>query len=198
MLSAARASLLAPRRGPSLLGEPAAITGLQFNATSRVVAVATAANGLSAYDVDSGLPTPWSSQQAEAVAAMLEGLPGSITGLSFSPDSAAPYSLMVHSAGGLCHISMDAPITPPGQREVYGGGASGKQRRKHRKQQGRGSQAAATAAAEVGRNGRLLQLQHCCLLAGHLSTGQALLVEKPWGEVLAGLMPPLYRHRYGT
>jgi WD40 repeat protein len=202
----ANGALLAPRHQLALLGEPAAVTALQFNPASRVIAVATAANALSAFDAASGLPTAWSLQQAEAVAELLEGLPGSIVGLSFRPCSKAQHSLIVYSPGGLCHLNMDAPLAA-GKADMVlaqaAAGSSGKQRRKQRKQQsarggGGGAAGHNAAAAEVGRNGRLLQLQHCCLLVGHLSAGEALLLERPWHEVLQGLTPPLYRHRYGS
>ena len=53
-------------------------------------------------------------------------------------------------------------------------------------------------ASAVGLNGRLLLLENPCLFFGFLGPNSALLVERPWQEVLEQLPPPLYKHRYGS
>jgi U3 small nucleolar RNA-associated protein 4 len=196
---AARDSLLQPLRQLSLLGEPAAITAVQFNPASRIIAVATAANSFAAYEVDTGLPTQWSLKHQEEAEELMTKLPGSIAGLSFQPcagqqDGSA--SVLAYSAGGLCHIDMDQPL-PAQQDGVVQTGLNSKQRRKLRHQQGPGA-CRVDAASQNGRNGRLLKLEDSCLLVGHCSRSEVVLLEKPWQEVLQALLPPVYRHRYGT
>ncbi|WIA12120.1 hypothetical protein OEZ85_012193 [Tetradesmus obliquus] len=151
----------------------------------RLVAAAAAAD-VTAYSAETGMPTQWTLKNHSALAELLQQLPGSIQGLSFRPTPAEPLSLLVHSAGGLCHIDM----------------AAGLSLHKPDTKQPRTKRNAALskpeACSELGRNGRLLKLQHSCLLLGHTSASEALLLEKPWAEQLQTLLPPLYRHRYGT
>jgi hypothetical protein len=200
LLSAADgASLLQPLRQLSLLGEPSAITAVQFNATSRIIAVATAGNSLTAYDVSTGLPTQWSLQHQDLVGELMQQLPGSIEGLSFKPcaDSKAGQEgstacVLAYSAGGFCHLDLEQPLLPAQQEVRYG--ADGQPLKPRRRPHG----TAVSPASAAGRNGRLLQLDASCLLVGHCSRGEVLLLEKPWQEVLQGLLPPVYRHRYGT
>lgn len=208
LLSAAAGdALLQPLRQLSLLGEPSAITAVQFNPTSKAVAVATAANSFAAYETDTGLPTQWSLKHQEEAAELMLKLPGSIAGLSFKPCAGSnssnssstgggAASLLAYSAGGLCHIDMDQPLLPQ-QEGLAVAGMSSKQRRKLRQQQSPGG-VRVDAAAGPGRNGRLLKLEDSCLLVGHCSESEVVLLEKPWQEVLQALLPPVYRHRYGS
>lgn len=202
--AAAGEALLQPLRQLSLLGEPSAITAVQFNPTSKAVAVATAANSFAAYETDTGLPTQWSLKHQEEAAELMLKLPGSIAGLSFKPCAGSnssstgggAASLLAYSAGGLCHVDMDQPLLPQ-QEGLAVAGMSSKQRRKLRQQQGPGG-VRVDAAAGPGRNGRLLKLEDSCLLVGHCSESEVVLLEKPWQEVLQALLPPVYRHRYGS
>lgn len=106
-------------------------------------------------------------------------------------------SLLVSSPGGLCHVDMTAPLTPPVTTK----------RPRHRPQHQQGSgqlqgsaqqQHGVDPRSACGVNGRLLLLENPCLLVGYWGPGQALMVEKPWADVLQQLPPPLYRHRYGS
>jgi hypothetical protein len=200
LLSAAAGdTLLQPVRQLSLLGEPSAITAVQCSPSSSIVAVATACNTFAAYEAATGLPTAWSLKHQEAAADLMQKLPGSIAGLSFQPtvDKAqqGAASVLAFSAGGLCMIDMEQPLLPQQEGLQLSGGNS-KQRRKMRKQQGPGGMHV-DASSETGRNGRLLKLEDSCLLVGHCSSSEVVLLEKPWQEVLQTLLPPVYRHRYG-
>eukprot|EP00879_Flechtneria_rotunda_P030344 GHRR01032967.1.p1 GENE.GHRR01032967.1~~GHRR01032967.1.p1 ORF type:complete len:430 (+),score=210.10 GHRR01032967.1:1511-2800(+) len=168
-----------------LVGDAAPITAIAFSCNSKFIAVATAANAVTAYSADTGMPTQWTLDNHTALAEMLQQLPGSVTGLAFNPAPAQALSLLVHSAGGLCHLNMSVPLTPP---------KALKQPRKCLNP----ALPQVDSLTEVGRNGRLLKLQHCCLLLDYISQHEALLLEKPWQDVLQQLQPPLYRHRYGT
>lgn len=169
-----------------LLGAPAPITAIAFSANSKFIAVGTAANALTVYSSDTGMPTQWTLKNHAAVAELLEQLPGSIQGLSFRPTPSEPLSLLVHSAGGLCCFDMSQALS------VHRPSDKVPRSKKHP------SFPQPEPFSEQGRNGRLLKLQHCCLLIGHLSATEALLLEKPWSELLQQLLPPMYRHRYGS
>ena len=45
---------------------------------------------------------------------------------------------------------------------------------------------------------KVATLDNPCLLLSYFAPRQALMVERPWEEVLEAMPAPLYRHRYGT
>jgi U3 small nucleolar RNA-associated protein 4 len=92
--------------------------------------------------------------------------------------------VLAHSAGGVAHFDLDAPLSADA--------LDAKRRRgPHKPRPG-------SAAAAAGRNGRVLPLESPCLFLGYIGPAAALLVEKPWEDVTAALPDPLYRHKYGT
>jgi len=201
--------------GPLLLltGADAAaapITALAFSPDSALLAAANAADALAAYSVATRAPTQWSADNFKVLRKLLALLPGTIERLSFQPTSAAapaaadpaasaapaaaaaaaaaaapaPPCILVQSASGICHINLAAPLST----HVL----STKRRR------GPAKPRPGLRAAAAGLNGRVLPLDAPCLFLGFTSAHAALLVERPWDEVQAGLPPPLYRHKYGT
>lgn len=189
-----------------LLGDAdAPVTAVDFSPDSSVLAVSNAADGLAAYSVATRAPTQWSADHWDPLSKLLAHLPGTIEGLSFDPAAAAApdevagtaasqqgkgssgsrgVSLLVRSAGGFCHVDMAALLSA----DVL----SAKRRRGPFKPRP-GSQASA-----IGLNGRVLPLDSPVLFVGYIGERSALLVERQWEEVVAGLPMPLCRHRYGT
>ncbi|KAL6761639.1 hypothetical protein V8C86DRAFT_2533190 [Haematococcus lacustris] len=49
-----------------------------------------------------------------------------------------------------------------------------------------------------GSNGRVILLADACAFVGHCASGQVLVLEKAWEEVLGGLTAPLFRQRFGN
>ena len=45
---------------------------------------------------------------------------------------------------------------------------------------------------------RVVKLDHPCLYLGYSGVNKALLIERPWADVLKTMAQPLYRHRFGT
>ena len=45
---------------------------------------------------------------------------------------------------------------------------------------------------------KVANLDNPCLFLGYFAPGQALLVERPWADVLKTIPEPLYRHRFGA
>jgi len=170
-----------------LVGGSLPVTAVGFSPNSKFIAVATASNSVTSYSAETGMPTQWTLKNHGALAELLQHLPGSIMGLSFRPTPAEPLSLLMHSAGG--NVSCR-----PGRCLAAVQGTEDKAPR-HKQNP---SQPQAERPGRGRANGRLLLLQHPCLLLGYLSATEALLLEKPWQEVLSQLMPPLYRHRYGS
>ena len=58
--------------------------------------------------------------------------------------------------------------------------------------------ARAFAGGNSSGNGRAILLRDPCAFLGHLSPGEAILLEKPWEDVASTFAPPLYIHRYGS
>lgn len=165
--------------GASAGGPP--VTALAFSCDSVLLAAADAADGLATYTSATRAPTQWSADHFGALRKLLALLPGTVERLSFQPGDDGR-SLLVQSAGGICHVDVDAPLSA----NVLSA--------KRRRAKGR----AGAAAAAPGLNGRVLPLDSPCLFLGYLAPSAALLVERPWEEVTAGLPAPLYRHKYGT
>jgi hypothetical protein len=136
------------------------------------------------YDVAAGAATEWSAALAAAPPARLAALPGPLAGAAFAPAPGPPASLLLHSAGALCHLDAARPLGA----EPGGSGAA-----KRRRVRG-----GARDAAAPGLNGRALRAADPVLAVAWLSAGEALVVERPWADARRALPPPLYRHRYGT
>lgn len=94
------------------------------------------------------------------------------------------HSLVVYSAGGLCHVNLKAPVAPETKVKRVRGPTKPQQQ--------------LAVRSERGQNARVLLLENPCLFFGHTGEDAAVLVEKPWMDVLQQLPPPLYRHRYGS
>lgn len=184
------------------VGEPEPVTGLAFSSDGDTLAVTSGSAGLAAYDVASGAPSQWTLDHGEAATELLDQLPGPILGLSFCPargkaggssgggkgegdGGEGGGTLVVYSAGGLCHVDLAAPVSAAHLHE------------KRRRGRTRPAELGAAASAR-GRNCRLLLLENPCLFFGFSAPDAALLVEKPWLEVLQQLPPPMFRHRYGA
>jgi U3 small nucleolar RNA-associated protein 4 len=207
--------------------EDAPVTCLSFSPDSSLLATTLASGHLLVYDVATCRPTEWSMQHAKGIAACLERLPGIPIGCSWSTEpqqqsAPSPASqpanssrkLLVHSASGFCILDVTQPPD-----------AAALQKRKRQRTQAKPSgpgegptshagggpmvEAHALAAGGVagtpsaaplayGSNGRAILLHDPCAFVAHIGTHEALLLEKPWEEVAAGLTPPLFRHRFGS
>ncbi|KAI8468075.1 MAG: quinon protein alcohol dehydrogenase-like superfamily [Monoraphidium minutum] len=199
LLELTAAGGLAPAGPLLLLGDASArdappVTALAWSPDSSLVAVATAADAVAAYSVATRAPTPWSATNRRALSKLLRLLPGTVEGLSFEPGGGAgggeggeapPLSVLVRSAGGVCHVDLLAPLSAARALD-------GKRRR------GPAKPRPGERASVAGLNGRVLPLESPCLFLGFTGRAAAVLVEKPWEDVLAALPPPLLRHRYGT
>lgn len=92
--------------------------------------------------------------------------------------------LIAYTPGGFCHIDLSRPVsTAP----LHG---SRKKRSK--------AKPSDKVQLPPGCNCRIFHLDHPCLFMGFTAADAAVLVEKPWEDVLNKLPPPLYKHRYGT
>jgi U3 small nucleolar RNA-associated protein 4 len=178
-------------RPPALLPAPPGglppLGALAFSADGALLLAAPArpaAGPPAVYDVAAGAATAWSAALAAAPPARLAALPGPLAGAAFAPAPGPPASLLLHSAGALCHLDAARPLGAES-----GGSGAAKQRR---------ARGGAKDAAAPGLNGRALRAADPVLAVAWLSAREVLVVERAWADARRGVPPPLYRHRYGT
>ncbi|KAG2482398.1 hypothetical protein HYH03_018659 [Edaphochlamys debaryana] len=224
LVAAAGGAGIALYRLPGLepVGRPlrpeGAVTALGFSRDGRLLAATTAACALLLWDTADARAAPWSADNAEAATAAISRLPGAPTSISFcptpagagagaaaagaaagaeagsggaeangAPAAALPYKLVVAGPGGMVHLDLSRPLEPP---------AAAKQKRGRLRPDQR--PAPEDRPESRGSNGRVIRTTHPAVWVGHVGSAELLLLEKPWEEVLAGLPPPLYTHRYGS
>ncbi|OUS49586.1 quinon protein alcohol dehydrogenase-like superfamily [Ostreococcus tauri] len=155
-----------------------------------VLALAGPSNALFTYDIDQVKPTKWSAALFEAgvdAPTALREMPGQICGLSFDPKSKKSV-LLAHTPTAIARVDLSAKITDD---------ATSTNKKKRRRERERGApENYATADAPGGI--RVVKLDNPCLYLGYAGVNKALLIERPWADVLKSMAHPLYRHRFGT
>ena len=169
-----------------------------------VLALAVRDNALLAYDIESAQLMPWSTALADAdvaAPAELAALPGQICQLSFDPTPGSSV-LLAQTPSAIARIDL---AVPPAVGAGDAGVAQLKKRRRNRggshgsTYEGGGSELmAANGRNDRGGEIKVATLENPCLFLGYFAPGQALMVERPWADVLKSIPEPLYRHRFGT
>lgn len=160
------------------------ISAAAFTARGDRMVVATAGNHIAMFQVETCLAMPyWHKEPSAEAERRLETMPGSIAGLSFHPTA---QRLIAHTPGAFCLIDFDKPMD-----EAAGEGTPGRRKRTRGKPPSPGD-------TREGDNFRVIHLLEPCLFMGYLTGSDAVLVEKPWSEVVKGFPPPVLRHRYGA
>jgi len=168
-----------------------------------VLALALRDNAIVAYDAERAKVTPWSAALAEAgisAPPTLASLPGQICGLSFDP---APGSsvLLAQTPSAIARVDLASRPDSGGKDGKQMQHSNGAPSPKRRRKSGKGGDAV-DAASMNGSGGagavKTASLDDPCLFLGYFAPGRALLVERPWKEVLKQIPEPLYRHRFGT
>jgi len=155
-----------------------------------VLALAGPTNALFTYDVDRVTPTKWSAALVEAgvdAPTALREMPGQICGLSFDPKSKKSI-LLAHTPTAIARIDLSAKINAD---------ATTTAKKKRRRERERGASENYSSGDAPG-GVRVVKLNDPCLYLGYAGAGKALLIERPWADVLKSMSQPLYRHRFGT
>ena len=155
-----------------------------------VLALAGPNNALFTYDVDRVKPTKWSAALIEAAVdapTALREMPGQICGLSFDPKPKMSV-IMAYTPTAIARIDLSAKITAE---------ATTTTKKKRRRERERGA-AENYSSSDAPGGVRVLKLNDPCLYLGYAGVDKALLVERPWADVLKSMSQPLYRHRFGT
>lgn len=106
-------------------------------------------------------------------------MPGVIQGISFNPLPGMS-SMLLSTSTAFCHINLQKAL--PVQE----------QDKKRRRRQG----ADEALAGKRGANFRVFVLDNPCLYMGFTGADSAVLLEKPWEEVLATMPAPAFRPVY--
>lgn len=163
----------------------------------------------------------WRWDGGAAAGLSLRALPGHVTALSADPARGAG-CLIAHSLLGLALVDVahngynslyqaaDGPAAGGAAAGAEGGAAAAsraaKRQRRPKPAPGAVGGAAARGGGSGGGGGRVAldgfgyahALEHPCLFAGHLGPEEAVIVERPWDDMLRSLPFPLHRHRFGT
>lgn len=118
---------------------------------------------------------------ATSLSSRLGQMSGPLRGMSLDPQAGLSAALL-YSAFAICHVDFTRPLTQ----------AAAQPAAKRRRMSGVSPQQPAR-----GVNGRVITLEQPCLLASYFKPGAALLVERPWEEIMRKLPAPLLRKRFG-
>ena len=183
------------------------VAAVAFSADG-VLALALRDNAVVAYDAEQGKITQWSAALADAkvtAPAALAAMPGQICGLSFDPTPGSSV-LLCQTSSAIARVDLAAaPDVAGGPQIGSSGGHNAAPSPKRRRKSGKGGGADGKNQNNSKNNSKsgpvvpkVATLDDPCLFLGYFAPGRALLVERPWKEVLKQIPEPLYRHRFGT
>jgi U3 small nucleolar RNA-associated protein 4 len=89
----------------------------------------------------------------------------------------------------------EAPGGAKGRRGEASASASSAEGKKGRRRGAGGSEA---PPGKKGGDVKVAKLEDPCLFLGYFAPGRAVMVERPWKDVLKNIPEPMYRHRFGT
>ncbi len=167
-----------------------------------VLAIAARDNAVYAYDVESASLSEWSERLASRaerpnVLPELADAPGQIRGLSFDPTPGSSV-LLAQTPSAIARIDLgvlpEAPGGAKGRRGEASASASSAEGKKGRRRGAGGSEAPGKKGGDV----KVAKLEDPCLFLGYFAPGRAVMVERPWKDVLKNIPEPMYRHRFGT
>ena len=124
---------------------------------------------------------------------------------SANKDSGLPeLVLFAHTPNAIARINLRSKITDEcvlsklGKSKVLTGSAKKKRRQREKQLKEKQASQHVNGALELPGGVRTVILNDPCLFFGNVGKNKALLVERPWMDVLKKMQKPLYRHRFGT
>jgi U3 small nucleolar RNA-associated protein 4 len=112
--------------------------------------------------------------------------------------------LFAHTPNAIARINLRSKITDDcvlsklGKSKVLTGTAKKKRRQREKQLKEKQASQRVDGAIELPGGVRAVILNDPCLFFGNVGKDKALLVERPWVDVLRKMQKPLYRHRFGT
>jgi U3 small nucleolar RNA-associated protein 4 len=185
------------------------VAAVAFSADG-VLALALRDNAVVAYDAERAKVAPWSAAPADAGApaqTALASMPGQICALSFDPTPGSSV-LLAQTPAAIARVDLAAKpdAARAGAKRNALENAEQKPSKRRRKSGGGGDGGGDVALRRGGSGGnaagpaavKMASLDDPCLFLGYFAPSRALMVERPWKEVLKQIPEPLYRHRFGT
>lgn len=184
------------------------VAAVAFSADG-VLALALRDNAIVAYDAESAKVAPWSAAPWSQTA--LASMPGQICALSFNPTPGSSV-LLAQTPAAIARVDLaakpDAAEKRAGAKRNAPENAEAEHKpSKRRRKSGGGGDGGGDVALRRGASGgnaagpaavKMASLDDPCLFLGYFAPSRALMVERPWKEVLKQIPEPLYRHRFGT
>lgn len=181
-LEAQRAHAVLPMPADGDVASP--VAALAFAPAGDKLLAVTASKEVHVFDLESGARAWTETGLGAALPERLRQMPGHLRALSMDP-VAGLSAVLLHTQHALCHVDLARPLTaapgPPQKRRRINGHAG-----------------AAGVDAAGSSNGRVVPLEQPCLFAAYFRPGAALLVERPWAEIVRALPAPLLRKRFGA
>lgn len=166
------------------------LSTLGFTPDSSTLVVVSVSNHIAAFTVPSGEPTEWTRvHPPKTVPERLQSLPGPVVGIAANPCSLT--AVLLYSSEAVCHLDFTASLPT----KAAEGGVVGKEGKRRRTRE---TAAESRISTPAGQNCRMLYCQDPLLHIEAIGKNELVVIERPWADVLRGLAPPLYRHRYGT
>ncbi|KAL8172058.1 hypothetical protein V2J09_023862 [Rumex salicifolius] len=159
---------------------------------SNVLVVTTSSNQVYEFDVEAKQLGQWSESNSFRLPESFQNFPGEVIGLSFPP-STSSLSVVVYSSRAMCLIDFALPADRVDRNKLISNldsvskklGSSPIENEKLKRK-----------LQEHKRNFEFFSFSNPVLFFGHLNQTSALVVDKTWKEVIAGLeAPPVHRHR---
>jgi U3 small nucleolar RNA-associated protein 4 len=167
----------------------ASVTAGGFNPkNSNILIISTSSNQVYAFDVDAKQLGEWSMRHSFVMPRRYQEFPGEVIGLSF-PLSLQSSSVIIYSARAMCSIDFAMPVD---RNDDYDSAFKKLQNFKRKFE----------LDAEINngkKNFEFCAFRDPVLFVGHLSKNSALIIDKPWLQVVKTFdASPVHRHIYGT
>ncbi|KAM7516977.1 hypothetical protein LguiA_006560 [Lonicera macranthoides] len=169
---------------------------------SNILIISTSSNQVYAFDVDAKQLGEWSMRHTFVMPRRYQEFPGEVIGLSF-PLSSHSSSVIIYSARAMCSIDFGMPVDWSDDHDLVHGRDSALKKLQNSPINGKLKRKLKGHELETRINSRknfeFCAFRNPVLFVGHLTKSSALIIDKPWMQVVKTLdAPPVHRHIYGT
>ncbi|KAF6136645.1 hypothetical protein GIB67_016101 [Kingdonia uniflora] len=165
---------------------------------SNVLIITTSRNQVYAFDVEAKQLGEWSKRHMFVLPRRFQEFPGEVIGLSFTP-SPCSTSVIIYSARAMCLIDFGLPVDqddgdclrrslgflPKKVRHIENGSSKRKWKE-------------SSHGHEGPKNFDFVAFEDPVHFVGHLSENSALVIDKPWRDIIQSLDAPVHKHIFGT
>ncbi|KAK9165361.1 hypothetical protein Scep_000552 [Stephania cephalantha] len=167
---------------------------------SNILIVTTSSNQVYVFDVEAKQLGEWSRRNMRLLPRRFLEFPGEVLGLSFPPSSST--SVIIYSARAMCLIDFTKPLDQEDDCNLPNGlDISLKKLENSANNAGMKRKLRDTGLhyrSKQKRNFDFVAFRDPVLFVGLLSDDSALVVEKPWRDIVGRFDAPVHRHIFGT